>query len=245
MRRRACRGHGDGIAFISRVTSCPRRAKRCGSSWQDRPEQCGTSYATKNGLSCANLIGLLAISLTRSEMASIEEFTAERADLFDRLERARKAGADEALAAGAALTVANERMQEAVTWHDEIAEVAGETRAMLPPPDVTAVANAPAGASEVLGEIAARVDTAVSDVDAAVSEARPKLDRIREQWKATRVTERASVERRLAEAGITNAEELAKWQARLGRLDSQLKAAPERKKRLAALDVTRQQQLKR
>lgn len=177
------------------------------------------------------------------EVASLEELTAERADLFDRLERARKAGADEALAAGSALTAASERMREALAWPDDVAEVVGEARAMLPPPDLSAVTNAPEGASELVAEIASRLGAALDDVDAAITKARPQLDGVEEQWDATEVTERAKVERQLAKAGVTNGEELAKWQARLSRLDSQLKAAPERQKRLTGLNEVRQQQL--
>ena len=177
------------------------------------------------------------------EMASLEELTAERADLIDRLERAKKAGADEALAAGSALTTASERMREALAWPDDVAELAGEARAMLPPPDISAVTDAPVGASELFAKIGAQLGAALNDVDVAIAEARPQLDRIKEEWDAREVTERASVERRLAEAGVTNGEELAKWQARLSRLDSQLKAAPDRQKRLMSLDGTRRQQL--
>jgi len=176
-------------------------------------------------------------------LASLEELRAERADLSDRVKRARKAGAEQALAASAALTLAEEEMERALRWPDEVAKKLAVLSATLPPPELTNVADIPKGMLEQLKQIAALVATAVNQIQRGIDGGRDKLEGIAAQWDTALLAARADVERRLAEAGVTNAEDLGKWQGRLGRLDTQLKATSERKKRLGDLETERQQQL--
>lgn len=164
-------------------------------------------------------------------------------DLKERLERAKEQGVEEQLTRSKKLETAARGINNALAWPAKIETKVGELRSLMPRPVLQVEPAPPEGFSEVLDRLATAVETSADQLAAAVKTATDALPAMKAVWDTTEATERSEVERRLADAGITNPQELAGIQSQIAALESELAALPAREARHQTLSGKRATQL--
>ena len=161
-------------------------------------------------------------------VGKLSEKQEELNDLKERLERAKEQGVEEHLSRSSKLETAARSVKDALAWPVKIEGKVGELRSLLPHPVLQAEPPPPDALNETLDRLARSLETATDQITAAVKEVTDVLPAMKTSWDATEASERSDVERHLADAGITNPQELAGIQGQIAKLNSDLAALPER-----------------
>lgn len=149
-------------------------------------------------------------------------------DLTERLERAKEQGVEELLSQSSKLATAARSIRDALAWPSKVEGKVSELQGLLQYSVLPEEPAAPTGLAETLGRLAQAVESAAKLLGAAVDATEQVLPGIKASWEATEVEQRGELERRLAEAGITNPQELAGIQGDIAKLQAALAALPER-----------------
>jgi len=149
-------------------------------------------------------------------------------DLKERLDRAKEQGVEDLLSRSSKLETAARNVKDAFDWPSAIASKSSELRTLLPYPVLQVEPAPPEALTSTMDRLSQVVAAAADQLDAAVTEATNAIPDLKASWEATETGHRGDVERRLADAGITNPQELAGIQSRIAKLESELAALPER-----------------
>jgi len=199
-------------------------AGQAGSEWNDVVAQEG-DVLEKLTTCDTELTGL------ESTVGKLGEKQDELNDLKERLERAKEQGVEGQLGRSSQLATASRRIKDAFAWPGKVEGKIGELRGLMPYPVLQTEPAPPDGLNDALNRLERAVKTTTSDLTAAVQEATAVLPSMRSAWQETETAERSDVERRLADAGISNPQELAGIQGDIARLEADLASLPERQQR--------------
>lgn len=174
-----------------------------------------------------------------STVEKLNEKQDELNDLKERLERAKEQGVEEQLERSSKLATASRQVKDALAWPGKVEGKVGELRSLIPRPVLQSEPAPPDGLNDALNRLEHAVGAATSDLTAAVHQASAVLPGMQSAWQETESTERSEVERRLADAGISNPQEMAGIQSEVARLQSDLAALPEKRRRHGAASKER------
>ena len=207
-------------------------AGQAGSEWNDVVAR-EDDVLGKLGTCDTELTGL------ESTVDKLGEKQDELNDLRERLERAKEQGVEEQLGRSSKLAKASRQIKDAFAWPGKVEDKIGELRGLMPHPVVSTEPAPPDGLNDALDRLERAVETMTTNLTAAVQEATAALPPMRTAWHEMETAERSDVERRLADAGITNPQELAGIQGDIARLEADLAALPERRQRHTAVSDER------
>lgn len=154
------------------------------------------------------------LATLEGQLSQSEEHVVELADLEEKLGRYRAAKVDALVTASADLTAAATSIAGFAEW----SETAGEdidTWIDAQPPELVAHSMAPAELATLRDAVALQITKARDDALAAVKQTRSAVNAPLAAWQTARDAERARINRALADAGLTDVNQLATTQARV------------------------------
>jgi DNA repair exonuclease SbcCD ATPase subunit len=155
-------------------------------------------------------------------LGRLEDKEGDLADLKEKLDQARRGGAEELLERGRTLTALDVKVQAALRWPSEVEATRAVLVAHLPPPDVPAEDGIPHVIANELTRLAAAIEAANADLGGHLSAASTALAPAAAEWKAHVTAASASITAALAALGITDAAELTRIQKTVAELESEL-----------------------
>ncbi len=181
------------------------------------------------------------LATLETTLAGLSELEQEHSDLKERVERARHHGAGELLREAQRLAKADAQIRSAARWPAVVRDaVVGVRQDQLPAPQLPAAHAPPEGLAALVSELEQALVTHLDSATASAVAAETGTPEILARWQITHAAARADLERRLAEAGIKNAQELSRWQTRIGELDADLSDMPGREAARADLEGQRE-----
>lgn len=213
-------------------------ASNLGDTWRQADEE-------SSGLleELHRLDGLL--DSTERKLTQLADKASEQADLNERLERARAAGVEDLLKQSQNLEKARRGMSTALRWPDKVTEQSAALRAILPPPRVPELTESREAVAETLRTLGEEIERAAGAADSAATEARSQLAAHELTWQTEYETQRQSIERGLADAGLQAPSQYSKLQERLAELDEELEDYPTLKDRAVNLGASRLEELRK
>jgi ABC-type lipoprotein export system ATPase subunit len=179
-------------------------------------------------------LGQLEVSLQR-----LGEKEADLVDLRERLEQARKGGADELLKRGDALTSLNVKVHGALRWPFEVETARAKLEANLPPPTVPAAEGVPNDVGTELKRIAGTLESASKSLKDDLSAASTVLEAAAAAWNGYYETTSAAVTAALAALGVADAAELTRNQSKVAELEAELAMLSDEKTALVTCEAER------
>lgn len=212
-------------------------ASNLGDAWRQADEE-GSGLLEE----FHRLDGLL--DSTERKLTQLADRASERADLNERLERARAAGVEDLLKQSQNLEKAKRGMSTALSWPDKANEQSAALRGILPPPRVPEVTKSREAVAETLRVLGEEIESAAGAVDTAASAARSELDAHGVTWQTEYETQRQAIERGLADAGLQAPSQYSRLQERLAELDEELEDYPTLKDQAVRLGASRLEELR-
>lgn len=174
-----------------------------------------------------------------STLRRLEAKESDLADLKERLEQARRAGAEGLLNTGEALTALNVQVQAALTWPASVDAALSQLSGILPAPEIPDTPEVPGAIASELARLATVVETTASNLAGEIQVTNEVLAAPRESWNSHVEGASAEIARSLAEIGIADAQELTRIQSQVATLQEELKDLPTHKKSQADLEKKR------
>ena len=161
-----------------------------------------------------------------SVLERLEEKQADLADCREKLEQARKAGAESLLEKGKTLNQAKLKVEAALEWPDDLEESLAALTQQLPPPPVPETTGVPAAIGKEIVRLAGVVEKATKGLEEEFNTSAKTLEAPRRQWEQHVNETETAINKALAEAGVGDAEELSRIQEKATILEEDLKALP-------------------
>jgi hypothetical protein len=152
----------------------------------------------------------------------LEEKEADLADLKEKLEQARKGGAEELLKQGTALGAVNVKIQTALGWPSKVEASRVELGAHLPRPEVPAGDGVPDVIATELDKLAVTLGAVSRQLQREVAAVSAALVPARSSWENYVKTTSDTTTASLAALGISDAAELTKIQTMVAQLEADL-----------------------
>lgn len=181
-----------------------------------------------------------------AQLARLDDDAQELIDLKDRIKNANDRGVSALMERLATLGEADSRMKDAAAWPQRVHTAVEQLATVLPAPEVPDVVNEHASVTAALAALDVAVREAVRSLRGQADLAATELREPAEAWSRQHVSERAAIERELADAGLSDPRELGRIQSRALELQSAVAGLPEKRKRatdLAGQRATALQQL--
>jgi hypothetical protein len=169
------------------------------------------------------------LSQLETSVRRLEDKEADLADMREKLEQARRGGAEELLRKGAALTSLNVKVQAALRWPSEVDVSRAQLASHLPHPD----GEVPSVIGQELGRLASVIEGATSDVQEEIAKAVTALAPAAVTWGDHVKAASASITAALGALGIADAAELATIQGRVALLEAELSTLADQRASLA------------
>jgi DNA repair exonuclease SbcCD ATPase subunit len=213
-------------------------ATEAGAKWTDALGQEKTLVDTLRDLDSD-------LERIEGQLSSLDEDEHELRDVQDRISQANAQGAGAHIDRLDALGNADAKVQAAGAWPAKVKEVvASQLAAVLPVPEVPDEPAEHAAMREALTQLGDAVTEAVSRLTTAVDTTASALAPAMQAWEAQWTTERASIERALAEAGLTDPRQLGNLQARARELEGALAGLSQKRQRQHELHTQRETALR-
>ena len=159
----------------------------------------------------------------------LQEKEADLADLKEKLEQARKGGAETLLEQGTALGTLNVKVQAALRWPSEVEASRGDLVAHLPRPEVPTGGGVPEVIGTELDSLASTLEATGKDLERKISAVTAALLPARSVWEEYSKTTTATITAALAALGISDAAELARIQTRVAEIEAELSTLTDEK----------------
>ncbi|MEX2223224.1 MAG: hypothetical protein WEG40_15645 [Candidatus Rokuibacteriota bacterium] len=169
------------------------------------------------------------LDLLETTLGRLEEKEADLADLREKLEQARRGGADELLKQGTTLTSLNVKVQAALRWPSEVEASRADLAAHLPRPEVPVGNGVPAVIGQQLDQLTTAIATATSDLHRDITAVSAALVPAAVAWDEHVKAASASITAALAALGISDAAELARIQNKVAELEAELSTLADQK----------------
>lgn len=209
----------------------------------------GPEHATATDSEAAELESLheLDSSMTSTEkaLARLQDKQGEQLDLKERLERAKAAGVEALLKESDELQRAARSLTAVFRWPTSVANAVEPLTAVLTKPEVSAASPSRTMIEQLLQAVALAGKAAVGSVTDATNAANRDLAPLETEWKQEYARRSADIERRLADAGITDPKQFAELQRRLAGLDDELTGYADVERRRDELHAKRSAALRR
>jgi len=169
------------------------------------------------------------LDLLETTLGRLEEKEADLADLREKLEQARRGGADELLKQGSTLTSLNVKVQAALRWPSEVEASRAALAAHLPRPELPVGNGVPAIIGQQLDQLATAIATATSDLHRDITAVSAALVPAAVAWDEQVKAASVSITAALAALGISDAAELARIQNKVAELEAELSTLADQK----------------
>jgi ABC-type lipoprotein export system ATPase subunit len=178
-------------------------------------------------------------------LGRLEQKQADLADLTEKLEQARRGGADQLLKEGTDLTSLNVRVQAALRWPSAVEASRIELAAHLPRPEVPVAPSVPEVIGQQLDKLAETIGAVDTTLERGISAVSAALAPARAAWDGHVSTTSASITAALAALGISDAAELSRIQGRIADLEAELSTLADQKANHDRLEAERTTLLER
>jgi ABC-type cobalamin/Fe3+-siderophores transport system ATPase subunit len=167
------------------------------------------------------------------------------ADFKEKLEQARKGGAEQLLQKGNALGSIDVKVQVALRWPVDIGAAVETLAGHLPRPEIPPADGVPDAIAPLLDELASTVQTASTTVQLDVDRVSAAFTPLRTAWDQHLQASSAEITAALAALGISDAAQLTKIQASVAQLEAELAALADQKQAQATCEGERTRLLER
>ena len=185
------------------------------------------------------------LQLLETAVSRLEEKEVDLADFKEKLEQARKGGAEQLLEKGNALGSIDVKVQAALRWPVDIGAAVETLAGHLPRPEIPPGDGVPDAIAPLLDELASTVQTASTAVQLEVERVSTAFTPLRTAWDQHVQASSAEITAALAALGISDAAQLTKIQASVAQLEAELAALADQKQAQATCEGERTRLLER
>ncbi|PIE24044.1 MAG: hypothetical protein CSA62_04355 [Planctomycetota bacterium] len=178
-------------------------------------------------------------------LQGMESTESDLADFREKLDQAKKSGADQLLVDAKSLNGDNLEARKAFEWPNRIEGLVEAVRQELPPPRAPLRDELPKEIEEVLEDLSQEVDSATQHLKKCVSNAQQRLAGMKTRWDNHVSAAQKTLAAALADVGVADGAELAKIQSRVTEMELSQKSLPEKRKEMNRLMEWRRQTLER
>jgi ABC-type lipoprotein export system ATPase subunit len=178
-------------------------------------------------------------------VSRLEEKEADLADLKEKLEQARKGGAEQLLQKGNALGSVDVKVQAALRWPVDVGAAAETLAGHLPRPEIPPGDGVPDAIGPLLEELAGTVQAASTTVRLDVERVSTAFIPLRTAWNQYVQASSAEITAALAALGISDAADLTKIQASAAHLEAELSSLGDQKQAQVTCEGERTKLLER
>lgn len=172
-------------------------------------------------------------------LADTTESEERLADLRDQLRQAAERGAADVIRDSQALSTARQQAESARGWPDSLTAAATSLRDDASPPQLTDHPSLPDGLRGTLESASAQLLHTAGVVDEVASSLKGNLDPLLAEHERRSLDSRRALNIRLADAGLSDPDELARKQREAADLEALVEKVPEQRRRLEGLTTER------
>ena len=173
------------------------------------------------------------------QLTGLEEAEGALTDVTDKISNATAKGAADLIDRLSALGDADDRIKASLEWPTEVSDAAGALREVLPIPRLPDAPWENQAIDQALSTLATVVSGSVKDVTSGVTRATAALQKPAEDWAMQLASERDTIERALADAGLADPQELGRLQGQARALQNRLADLPAKRQRARNLAAQR------
>ncbi len=163
-----------------------------------------------------------------AQLARLEDDAQELADLADRINNANARGVSSLMDRLGAFGEADSKMKTALAWPQHVHTAVDQLAAVLPAPEVPELPNEHTAVSASLAPLESAVRMAVDSLRTEAEVAGSSVQQPGAAWSQQHTDERATIERELAEAGLSDPRELGRIQSRALELQGAVAGLPQK-----------------